>query len=400
MPAEGRAVSGARRPRRTDVPRRAIDVPPGFPDGYASGDGAREALLVLSALRGIKPFQLHKLAWSEGTAEASLAAIRAGRAGSEGDQAWSRELDAATVEREASELGVRFVTPVDDEYLPVFLELIHDPPVALYVSGTSLTELPERVSVVGARNCSPMGNEVAVSIGAGLGGVGVCVVSGAARGIDAASHRGALNAGGTSIAVLGSGHDLPYPKGSSDLVARIAAAGAVVSEYAPGVAAEAFRFPARNRLVAALGRALVVVEGAHGSGSMISVDHALDLGRDVFAVPGPVTSPLAEIPLALIREGATMIRGADDLLDDLGYTDRLRLEAPPNLEGDELAVYEALGASGLPDAISAATGLPLSSVTSALLALELKSLVHGVGGRYERRVRVAARPSEPVSPGG
>lgn len=374
-------------------------MPPGFPDGYASGDGAREALLVLSALRGIKPYQLHELAWSEGTAQASLAAIRMGAAASEADRAWARELDAASVDREAAALGVRFVTPADDEYLPVFLELLHDPPVALYVSGTRLTELPERVSVVGARNCSPTGNEVAMSIGAGLGGVGVCVVSGAARGIDAASHRGALTSGGTSIAVLGSGHDLPYPKGSSELVSRVAAAGAVVSEYAPGVPAEPFRFPARNRLVAALGRALVVVEGAHGSGSMISVDHALDLGREVFAVPGPVTSPLAEIPLALIREGATMIRGADDLLDDLGYTARLRLEPPPNLSGDELRVYEALGASGLPDAISAATTLPAPAVTTALLSLELKGLVRIMGGRYERRV-VAATTAGSVSGAG
>ena len=385
----GESPADVRRPRRSDVPRRALDVPPGFPDGYANGDGAREALLVLSALRGIKPYQLHELAWSDGTAEASLAAIRAGAAGSEADRAWARELDAASVEGEASAFGVRFVTPVDDEYLPVFRELLHDPPVALYVSGTPLTELPERVAVVGARNCSPTGNEVAMSIGAGLGGVGVCVVSGAARGIDAASHRGALTAGGTSIAVLGSGHDLPYPKGSSELLARIAAAGAVVSEYAPGVAAEAFRFPARNRLVAALGRALVVVEGAHGSGSMISVDHALDLGREVFAVPGPVTSPLAEIPLALIRDGATMIRGADDLLDDLGHTTRLRLGPPPNLSGDERRVYEALGASGLPDAISAVTTLPLPAVTTTLLSLELKGLVRSVGGRYERRVLAA-----------
>lgn len=372
--------------RRSDVPRRALDVPAGFPDGYASGERARDALLVLSALRGIKPYQLHELAWSEATAEASLAAIRGGAAGSRADQEWARALDPSTVERDAEELGARFVTPVDDEYLPVFLELLHDPPVALYVSGSSLTELPERVAVVGARNCSPTGNEVAMSIGAGLGGVGVCVVSGAARGIDAASHRGALNSGGTSIAVLGSGHDLPYPKGSSELVQRIAASGAVVSEYAPGVVAEPFRFPARNRLVAALGCALVVVEGAHGSGSMISVDHALDLGRDVFAVPGPVTSPLAEIPLSLIRDGATMIRGAEDLLDDLGYSARLLLEPPPNLQSDERRVFEALGASGLPDAISAATALSLPAVTTILLSLELKGLVRSSGGRYERRV--------------
>jgi len=361
-------------------------VPPGFPEGYAAGVGARDALLVLSALRGIKPYQLHELAWSEGTAEASLASIRAGRAGSGADQEWARELDPRAVARDATELGARFVAPNDDEYLQVFFELLHDPPVALYVSGRSLLELDERVAVVGARNCSPTGNEVAMSIGAGLGGAGVCVVSGAARGIDAASHRGALSAGGTSIAVLGSGHDLPYPKGSSELVQRVAAAGAVVSEYAPGVVAEPFRFPARNRLVAALGRALVVVEGAHGSGSMISVDHALDLGRDVFAVPGPVTSPLAEIPLSLIRDGATMVRGAADLLDDLGYSAKLLLEPPPNLKDDERRVYEALGASGLPDALASATGLALATVTTALLSLELKGLVRTTGGRYERRV--------------
>ena len=203
-------------PRRSDVPRRALDVPPGFPDGYAEGTGARDAMLVLSALRGIKPYQLHELAWSEGTAEASLAAIRSGAAGSATDREWALALDARDVERRAGSVGVRFVPLGDEEYLPAFLELLHDPPVALYVAGRPLTELVDRVAVVGARNCSPIGNEVAMSIGAALGGVGACVVSGAARGIDAASHRGALSAGGTSIAVLGSGHDLPYPKGSAE----------------------------------------------------------------------------------------------------------------------------------------------------------------------------------------
>jgi DNA processing protein len=376
--------------RRTDVPRRALDVPPGFPEGYAGSTHARPALLVLSALRGIKPFQLHELAWATGTAEASLAAIQAGEAGSEADQQWARQLDPIEIEGDAERLGARFLTPADEEYLPVFLELLHDPPVALYVSGRSLTRLADRVAVVGARNCSPLGNELAMSIGAGLGGVGACVVSGAARGIDAASHRGALQVGGTSIAVLGSGHDLPYPKASRDLLARIEASGAVVSEYAPGVEAEPFRFPARNRLVAALARALVVVEGAHGSGSMISVEHALDLGRDVFAVPGPVTSPLAEVPLALIREGATMIRGADDLLDDLGYGERLLLEPPPSLEGDEAAIFSAMGAAATADAVASATGMPMASVLTALLSLELKGLVRNAGGRYERRLTAAS----------
>lgn len=376
--------------KRTDVPRRALDVPPGFPDGYASGSQARPALLVLSALRGIKPFQLHELAWAEGTAEGSLARIRAGAAGSEADQVWARQLDPIEIERDATRLGARFLTPADEEYLPVFLELQHDPPAALYVSGRPLTGLTDRVAVVGARNCSSLGNEVAMSIGAGLGGVGACVVSGAARGIDATSHRGALQVGGTSIAVLGSGHDLPYPKASRELLARIEASGAVVSEYAPGVEAEPFRFPARNRLVAALAKALVVVEGAHGSGSMISVEHALDLGRDVFAVPGPVTSPLAEVPLALIREGATMIRGTDDLLDDLGYAGRLLVEPPPNLEGEEAAVFGSVAASATAETVAAATGLPMPAVITALLSLELKGLVRNAGGHYERRLTAAS----------
>ena len=186
------------------------------------------------------------------------------------------------------------------------------------------------MAIVGARRCSTLGGEVARDLGRRLGSAGVCVVSGAAYGIDASAHRGALDAGGRTIAVLGSGIDVGYPRSSADLIERIAQTGSVVSEYAPGVPAEPLRFPARNRIVVALASALVVVEGAALSGSRISVDHALDLGREVFAVPGPVTSPLAEVPLALIREGATMIRGADDLLDDLGLVAPVARRSPSN----------------------------------------------------------------------
>ena len=240
------------------------------------------------------------------------------------------------------------MTPADAEYVRPLLDLLADPPIGLFVKGRPLTGMPDVVAVVGARNCSSLGNEMAMDIGSALGSAGACVVSGAARGIDAAAHRGALAAGGTSIAVLGSGIDLPYPKGSAQLLERIAAVGAVVTEYAPGVKAEPFRFPARNRLVAALSRALVVVEGAEGSGSMISVEHALDLGRDVFAVPGTVTNPLAQVPLALIREGATLIRGADDLLADLGLAARLAVAPPPGLPDDERQDLRADGGTAAP----------------------------------------------------
>ncbi len=361
-------------------------VPAGFPPGFGSGAGAREALLVLASLRGITPRTLHALAWSCRTAQRCLQAVCEGRVGSENDRDAARGADPATIVRRLEAAGARFVIPGDDEYVPAFLDLQHDPPVGVFVRGRSLAELVQAVSVVGARNCSSLGNEAAMAIGAGLGSVGICVVSGAARGIDAAAHRGALAVEGPSIAVLGSGLDVPYPKGSAQLVERIAAAGAVVTEYAPGVEAEPFRFPARNRLVAALGKALVVVEGADGSGSMISVDHAIDLGRDVYAVPGPVTSPLAEVPLALIRDGATLIRGAADLLSDLGFVGRVAEATPEGLEPRERAAWEALVEPSPPDVLATRVRMQTHEVIAALVTLELRGLVRSVGGRYERRL--------------
>jgi DNA processing protein len=211
-------------------------------------------------------------------------------------------------------------------------------------------------------------------------------VSGAARGIDAASHRGALDAAGTTVAVLGSGIDVLYPPASRGLLREIERTGAVVSEYPPAIAAEPWRFPARNRIVAGLARALVVVEGAARSGSMITVEHALELGREVFAVPGPVTSPLAEVPLALIREGAVMIRGADDLLDDLGFADHPPVPAgAPGLLDDERRVFEQLAGPSLPDTVARGAGVSTPEAVAALIRLELRGLVRNVGGRYERR---------------
>jgi DNA processing protein len=370
--------------------QRAVDVPPppGFPPGFGRGVRERDAVLVLASLRGIEPRRLHELAWERGTAAASLAAIQDGEAGSDNDRAFASEADPVAIATRTEELGARFVVPGDGEYLPSLFDLQADPPIGLWVRGGSLLDLTQAVSVVGARNCSKLGNEMAHAIGAGLGSAGMCVVSGAARGIDAAGHRGALAVGGTSIAVLASGLDTPYPKGSAQLLARIEASGAVISEYAPGVEAEPFRFPARNRLVATLGQALVVVEGAAHSGSMISVDHALDLGRDVYAVPGAVTSPLAEVPLALIREGATMIRGVDDLLNDLGFEAMPPDATPSDLDDRERRAWEALVEPSPPDLLARRSGLEPHEAVAALVTLELRRLVRSVGGRYERRLVV------------
>ena len=188
----------------------------------------------------------------------------------------------------------------------------------------------DRVAVVGARRCSSLSREVAHDIGRRLGGIGIQLVSGGAFGIDAAAHRGALAGDGVTIGVLGSGVDVLYPRSSAELLLQITERGTLLSEHPPGLSAFPHHFLARNRLVVALARAVVVVEGAGRSGSRISVDHALDMGRDVFAVPGPVTSPLSETPHQIIREGATLIRGADDLLADLGYTtSRLTMPSLP-----------------------------------------------------------------------
>jgi len=288
--------------------------------------------------------------------------------------------------------GGRLVRPGDREYV-ARLEDLPDPPAVLFVRGRPLRSRDDRVSIVGSRRCSALGEEVALALGAALGGAGVWVVSGAARGIDAAAHRGALAAGGPTLAVLGAGIDVRYPRASASLLERIATEGTIVSEYPPGTPVEPMRFPARNRLVAALGRALVVVEGAGKSGSMISVEHALELGRDVFAVPGPVTSPLSEVPLALIREGATMIRGADDLFDDLSIA-ALRSEVftPPDLPPDEARVYGVLAAASLPDVVARSAGMSIPEAVSVLLRLELRGLVRSSAGRYERRLVATGRP--------
>jgi DNA processing protein len=265
---------------------------------------------------------------------------------------------------------------------------LFDPPAGLFVRGAELTDLDPRVAIVGARNCSPSGREVAAALGRGLAAAGACVVSGAAIGIDAAAHRGALDGGGRSVAVLGSGIDVAYPAQNKALIDRLVGSGAVVSEYPPGTRPEPFRFPARNRLVAALSAAVVVVEGAKGSGSMITADHALDIGREVLAVPGSVTSALAQVPLALLRDGARLIRGPDDLLEDLGLAALSPAspgDGPAVATGLERTVWDALAGPALPDALAAATGLPMHHILSALLSLEVQGLVLRSGGRYERR---------------
>jgi DNA processing protein len=368
----------------------------GWPPGFAGGPQGRRDLVLLACLRGMTPRKVHQLAWSRGTASACVAAVRHGEAGTDVDRASVDGADPDDVLRATAACGADFLACGDPGFPAELSDLLHDPPGWLFVRGRPLHSGDLRVSIVGARKCSALGRDVAHDIGRRLAGSGVAVVSGAASGIDAASHRGALAAPGPTVAVLGSGIDVAYPASSRGLLEQIAAHGTVVSEYPPGIPAQPYHFPSRNRIVAALGEALVVVEGASKSGSRISVEHALDLGRDVYAVPGPVASPLSETPLEMIREGATMIRGADDLLADLGVARRMARRPPPDLPEHERLAYDALTSPSLPDAIARRSGLAIPEVLTALLGLELRGLVRVNGGRYERTLGVPAEaPAHP-----
>ena len=383
-----------------DDPTGAGHPPRAWPEGFGRSPADRRALCVLLGLSSLTPRRLIALAAEAGTARACLAEVRAGRAGSPADQRAARDRDEREVFRRLAEARARLVAAGDADY-PRDLEELHDPPAGLFVRGGPLPELAPRVALVGARNCSPEGREVAVALARGVGEAGWCVVSGAARGIDAAAHRGALDGPGPTIAVLGSGIDRPYPPGHRALIERIVRRGAVVSEYPPGTPAEPFRFPARNRIIAGLARAVVVVEGTAGSGSLITAEHALDLGRDVMAVPGPVFSELSAAPLALLREGAALIRGPEDVLHELGVAGTGRLgpggvraspaagewtSVPVGLADGEGQVWAALARPLPVDAVASATGLVASDVLAALVGLELRGLVVQSGGRYRRRL--------------
>jgi DNA processing protein len=355
----------------------------GWPDAFARSAEDLEAALVLSGLLGTSPRRLLQLAAEHGTASAVLAEIRLGRAGSASDAEVARTLQPGAIAAAAEACGARLVPWGSSEY-PEQLRHVHDPPAILYVIGGPLPERTGAVAVVGARACTELGRELSREIGGALGAAGVTVVSGAARGVDAAAHEGALEAGGGTLAVLGSGVDVVYPRRGRALLERIREGGALVSELAPGTPPVPRNFPARNRIVAGLCGATVVVEGAKGSGSMITAEHAMEFGRDVYGVPGPVTSPLSAVPLQLIRDGATMIRGPEDLLEDLGLA-----AGPPQLPGlgdlgrEERRALELLATPTLPDRLAAAIGADVPGTVALLMRLELRGLVRAVGGRYE-----------------
>jgi len=373
-------------------------VPLAWPRSFAPSRLDREAVLVLASLPSLTARALLALAASHRTAEACLIAVRRGEAGSVADVERARTADPADIAERVAATSGRLVVVGDDAYPPALTDLA-DPPMALFARGLEPAPAPS-VAIVGSRTPSPAGEEMAAWLARDLTAAGCVVVSGGALGIDAASHRAALAAGGSTVAVLGCGIDVVYPKTNRDLFEQLGVDGTVLSEYPPGTPPEPFRFPARNRLVAALSAAVVVVEGAAGSGSLITAEHAMELGRPVFAVPGPVSSELSAAPHQLIRDGAGLIRGPDDLLQELDLGSVAM--APPAEAGPAMAMIAGLAPDAAivlhevrgptaPDVISARTGVPAHQVLALLMRLELAGLVRESGGRYERTVTEGRR---------
>lgn len=318
--------------------------------------------------------------------------------GSERAASWALECrgtDPVGSLESLAESGTSVVIPGDEAY-PDRLGAIYDPPPLLFVRGSMPHRDGPHVAIVGSRKATGYGRQAAEAIAAELAARGVVVVSGAAYGADGRAHVGCLEAGGHTIAVLGCGIDRAYPSGHAHLLRRIVDRGAVISEYPPGTPPRPWRFPHRNRIIAGISHAVVVVEAASRSGALITAELALEEGREVMAVPGPVNSELSRGTNGLIQKGAKLVAGVDDVLEELphglvggcrhssGESESGRGSEAAEMGGAERMLMELLreGPRGL-DQLSTATGLDAGELMGYLTSLALAGrIVEEAGGRY------------------
>ncbi len=291
-----------------------------------------------------------------------------------------------------NDLNIKIISVKDGLY-PYYLRNIHDPPIILYVKGSILKE-EKCVAVVGSRRATSYGMKMAEKIAYELAGLGITVVSGMARGIDTCSHNGALRAGGRTVAVLGCGLDIAYPSENEELMNKIAAAGAAISEYPPGVRPMPMNFPARNRLISGISQGIVVIEAGERSGSLITAEFALEQGREVFAVPGNINSFTSVGTNKLIRDGAKIVTCVEDIIEELAgfnYTgintgierkegfDESKFRG---LDSDERKLVEFLKTEPLHiDVLANKSGFGVKVVNSLLIMLELKGIVEQAPGK-------------------
>lgn len=361
-------------------------------------DAELNALLTLHLLPGLGPRLTAALLEKFGSAVAVLQATQheladvpyLGSRLAANMQAAIRAADVAGEWARIEQHGVHLLARGRDDY-PKPLAEIHGPPPLLYVRGALLPKDANAVAVVGSRHPTPYGKRIAERLAGDLARAGVTIVSGLARGIDAAAHRGALQAGGRTLAVLAGGLARIYPPEHKGLAEEVAARGAVLSEALMDQEPLAALFPGRNRIISGLSRGVVLVEAAERSGALITADHAADQGRIVFAVPGPVDSPASAGTNNLLRQGATLIRGADDVLEELGGLPAAPGTPAPapavELDESQRRVWDFLadGPKHL-DVIARALQLGVPQLTGLLLPLEMKKVVRRLpGNQYERR---------------
>ena len=302
---------------------------------------------------------------------------------------WESHVDLSAELERIANFGAK-VIPHDSPDFPPLLREISSPPIVLYVWGDLQPRDNHAIGVVGSRKASHYGIESAKKLSYQLAYAGLTVVSGLARGIDTAAHQGAIAAQGRTIAVLGSGLLNLYPSENKLLAERIAASGAVVTEFSMNVTADTQTFPMRNRIVAGWGSGVLIVEAGFGSGALITATQAIDQGRNVYAVPGQIDRPSAAGSNRLIQQGAKLVASAADILDDLNILiPRNQQELPipqdrtATLKPDEKLVYNAIGDNETPiDTIISRSNLPSGRVSSTLLLLEMKRMVKQLPGQH------------------
>lgn len=300
---------------------------------------------------------------------------------------WKPRLSQTVKEYESlAARGIRFVSVLDEEY-PERLRHIYGNPAGIYVKGRLPEDDKPSVAIIGARNCSSYGHQIARSLGYSLGCEGVQIVSGMALGVDGAGHEGALSSGGDTFAVLGSGVDICYPQNHISMYERIQKQGGVISEFPLGSRALPRHFPMRNRIISGLSDLVVVVEARERSGSLITAELALEQGRDVWAVPGMVTDELSKGCNQLIRQGAGIVTSPDDILEyfQLGRWKMPKLQEKNvlGLAKNEKMVYSCLNLQPkFIDQVVKDSGLSLGECMTLLLELELKGYIAQPAGHY------------------
>lgn len=382
----------------------------GFDSRYATAMNSREAFVALNMVESVGPVRVRQLLEHFGDAPSILRASRTqllnvhgiGDETATAIASWEKDIDLTAELKRIEDYGCHVLTQEDAEY-PSLLREIYDPPLVLYVKGSLLERDKNSVAIVGSRQATHYGVEVARRLGYQLGYLGVTVVSGGARGIDTAAHQGALSAKGRTVAILGTGINIVFPPENRELFERIATQGAIITQFPFNRPADKQSFPIRNRIVAGMTLGSVVVEAPLASGALITTNFAIEYGRQVFAVPGRIDSPRSKGCHALIKNGAKLCENAEDILSEFEYLFPMSNRPPspdetgavPSVTLSEnehkvLAAIDPIEDSPI-DSIIRQSGLPASAVSVTLLGLEMKRIVKQLPGKFFRRTEPRER---------